>query len=99
MQFSRELRPRVAAGEITVSVRLWARPQVRPGGTHVVPGTGTTIQIDDVELLPFHAITDDDVRASGEPDRESLRTRAAHAGPIANDTLVHRISFHVVPTP
>jgi hypothetical protein len=94
MQFSRELRPRVAAGEITVSVRLWQRPMVRVGGTYAAHGT--SIVIDDIELVPFSAITDADVQASGEPDRETLRTRAAHAGPIADDTLVYRIEFHAV---
>ena len=93
MQFSPDLRERVANGEITVSVRLWARPQVKAGNTYTVHGT--TIVIDDMELLPFHAITDDDVSASGEVDRETLRTRAAHSGPIADDTLVYRIEFHV----
>jgi hypothetical protein len=36
------------------------------------------------------------VRKAGETDRESLRNRAAHAGPIEDDTLVYRIEFHVV---
>ena len=26
--------------------------------------------------------------------RESLRLRAAHAGPIADDTLLYRVEFH-----
>jgi hypothetical protein len=41
-------------------------------------------------------VTRSDVRRSGETDRESLRRRAAHAGPIDDDTLVYRIEFHVV---
>ena len=49
-----------------------------------------------MELLPFAAITDADVRRAGEPDRETLRRRAAHAGPIADGTLLYRIEFHVV---
>jgi hypothetical protein len=54
------------------------------------------IEIDSIELMPFRAVTADDVRQSGERDRESLRERAAHAGPIAEDTLLHRVEFHVV---
>ncbi len=38
----------------------------------------------------------EDVRRSGERDREALRERAAHAGPIGEDTLVYRIEFHAV---
>ena len=58
MQFSRELRDDVLAGDITLSVRLWQRPQVKEGGR--------------------------------------LRDRAAHAGPIHEDTLVYRIELHPV---
>ncbi|GIH19750.1 hypothetical protein Raf01_79220 [Rugosimonospora africana] len=84
------------AGDITVSFRLWARPQVKPGG-HYRVGSGL-IEVDAIELVPFAALTPDDVRAAGEPDRESLRRRAAHAGPIADDTPLYRIEFHPVDT-
>ena len=94
MQFSRELRDDVLAGEITLSVRLWQRPQVKEGGRYRV-GPGM-IEIDAIELVPFAAITDADVRRAGEPDRETLRRRAAHAGPIDEETLVYRIELHVV---
>jgi len=94
MQFSRELRDDVLAGDITVSVRLWTRPQVKEGGRYRV-GLGL-IEIDSVELVPFSAITEDDVRRAGELDRETLRRRAAHAGPIDEDTLVYRIELHPV---
>ncbi|MGN6301836.1 MAG: ASCH domain-containing protein [Angustibacter sp.] len=94
MMFSRDLRERVAGGEITVSIRLWSRPQVKEGGRYRT--AGVVIEIDSIEVLPFSAIGDADVAASGEVDRESLRDRAAHAGPIGDDTLVHRVEFHVV---
>ena len=55
-----------------------------------------TIEIDDIELFPFSSITSRDVRASGEHDREVLRRRAAHSGPIEDDTLVYRVAFHLV---
>lgn len=92
--FSPELRDGVARGEITVSVRLWQRPQVRTGGRY--SSHGFEIEVDSIELLPFSAITAEDVARSGEPDREVLRARAAHAGPITDDTLLYRIEFHVV---
>jgi hypothetical protein len=94
MEFSRELRNDVLAGDITLSVRLWKRPHVRQGGRYRV-GPGE-IEIDAIELVPFAAITGRDVRRTGEPDRETLRRRAAHAGPIDEDTLVYRIEFHTV---
>ena len=92
--FSRELREAVANGDISVSIRLWSRPRVKEGGRYET--AGVVIEVDSVELLPFSAITAEDVRRAGEPDLETLRDRAAHAGPITDDTLVHRIEFHVV---
>ena len=94
MLFSRDLRDRVAGGDITVSIRLWNRPRVKVGGRYRT--AGVVIEIDSLEVLPFSAVTADDVAASGEADREALRHRAAHAGPIRNDTLIHRVEFHVV---
>jgi hypothetical protein len=94
VQFSRELRDDVLSGDITLSVRLWQRPQVKEGGRYRV-GPGQ-IEIDAIELVPFSAITEEDVRRAGEPDRETLRDRAAHAGPIAEDTLVYRIELHAL---
>ena len=93
MMFSRDLRDAVARGEITVSIRLWSRPQVKVGGRY--RSAGVIIEIDSIEVLPFSAVTNEDVAASGEPSREALRDRAAHSGPIHDDTLVHRIEFHV----
>jgi hypothetical protein len=94
MDFSRELRNDVLAGDITLSVRLWKRPRVKAGGRYRV-GLGE-IEVDAIELVPFAAITRADVRRAGEPDRETLHQRAAHAGPIDEDTLVYRIEFHSV---
>lgn len=95
MMFSPELRDGVAAGTISVSIRLWQRPKVRLGGRY--SSHETEIEIDSIELLPFAAVTAEDVARSGERDRDALRARAAHAGPIDDDTLVYRIEFHVLP--
>jgi len=92
VEFSRELRDDVLAGDITLSVRLWQRPRVKEGGRYRV-GLGE-IEIDTIQLIPFSAITEADVRRAGEPDRETLRRRAAHAGPVDEETLVYRIEFH-----
>jgi hypothetical protein len=94
VEFSRELREDVISGDITVSFRLWRRPKVRVGARY--PVGPVYIEIDSVELMPFASITSADVRRSGEQDKESLRQRAAHAGPIGDDTLVYRVEFHLV---
>lgn len=93
MEFSRELRGDVISGDITVSFRLWRRPEVRVGGRY--PVGPVHIEIDSLELMPFSAIAEADVRGC-EKDRESLRERAAHASPIAGDTLLYRVEFHLV---
>lgn len=89
----RDLLSDVLAGDITLSVRLWNR-RVKAGGRYRV-GRGE-IEVDAVELVRFAEVTDEDVQRAGEPDRETLRRRAAHAGPIDEDTLVYRIGFYVV---
>ena len=82
------------SGDITVTFRLWRSPKVTVGGRYRV-GPGQ-IEVDSVEVLPFVEIDESDLLPAGETDLESLRRRAAHAGPIRDDTLVHRIEFHVV---
>jgi hypothetical protein len=94
MEFSPELRERVLAGDITVSFRLWRRAKVKVGGRYRV-GHGQ-IEVESVAMVPFSAITATDLRMAGEEDLEVLRRRAAHAGPIADDTLLFRIEFRPV---
>jgi hypothetical protein len=94
VEFSSELRDGVLSGEITVSFRLWRRPQVKTGGRYRV-GTGL-IEIETVEFVPFSSVTPADVRRSGEVDLDSFRQRAAHAGAIAEDTMVYRLEFYPV---
>jgi hypothetical protein len=94
VEFSRDLRADVLSGRITVTFRLWRQPRVKTGGRYTV-GTGQ-VEIDAIELVPFSSIDETDLRLTGEADLESLRRRAAHAGPIHDETLLYRIEFHAV---
>jgi hypothetical protein len=94
VEFSKELRDAVIAGDISVSFRLWQRPKVRAGGRYRVGPA--TLMVDSIELVPFASITKADVRRSGEESLETLRARAAHAGPIGDETLLYRIEFHIL---
>ena len=94
VQFSPDLRDPVLVGSVTLTYRLWTRPKVKVGGRYAV-GPGW-IEVDDIELVPFATVTARDVRRCGEADHEALRHRTAHAGPVADDTLVYRIEFHAV---
>lgn len=91
--FSKELHDDIAGGDITLSFRLWRRPQVKVGGRYRVGPV--EIQVDAMDQVTFASITKADVRRAGEIDKEALRQRAAHAGPIADDTELYRIAFHV----
>jgi hypothetical protein len=95
VQFSPDLRDRVADGTITVSYRLWSRPKVRVGG--VYRSGSVMIEIDEIDPLPFSSITVEDLARTGESDLEALRRRAAHSGPIHDDTVLYRVEFHVRP--
>jgi hypothetical protein len=94
VQFSPDLREPVLAGSVTLTYRLWTRPKVKVGGRYRV-GPGE-VEVDDIEVVPFSTVTARDVRRCGETDRETLRRRTAHAGPVDDDTLVYRIEFHAV---
>jgi hypothetical protein len=85
------LRDGVLAVDITLSVRLWKRPQVKQGGRYRV-GLGL-IEIDAVELVPSPR-SEADVRRAGRP-RDPARPRGAR-GAIDDDTLVYRIELHAV---
>ena len=92
MQFSPDLRDRVADGTITVSYRLWSRPKVKVGG--IYRSTDIVIEIDDIDLVPFSSVTDEDLPQSGEPDPESFRRRtrrsAGSAGALRARDREHR---------
>jgi hypothetical protein len=94
VDFSRELRALVLSGDITVSFRLWQRARVKAGGRYAVGPA--IIEVDSVELVPFSSVSRADLALTGENDLESLRARAAHAGPIDDGTLLYRVEFHLV---
>ena len=94
MQFTQDSHDAVATGQITVTFRLWKRLHTKVGGRYTVGPV--VIEVDAIEMIPFHAVTKRDIKLAGASSRDALRERAAHAGPIDDDTLVYRIEFHVV---
>jgi hypothetical protein len=93
VEFSKVLHDDIAGGDITVSFRLWRRRHAKVGGRYRVGRV--EIEVDAIDQVTFAAITPADVRRAGEMDVEALRRRAAHAGPITDDTELTRITFHV----
>lgn len=63
MQFVRTLRDRIRSGEITTSVRLWQRPNVRIGGHYSLPpGEIVVTKLSEISLAD---VTPDMARRSG----------------------------------
>lgn len=60
------------------------------------PLQDVVIEVDSINLVPFSSIDDADLALTGERDLESVRRRAAHAGPVHDDTLLYRIEFHII---
>ena len=92
MHFARGTHAGIADGTVDLTFRLWSRPQAKVGGRYVIGVV--TIEVDEMELVPFGTVTEADARRSGYDDREALRAITAHAGPVHDDTLVYRIEFH-----
>lgn len=67
----------VTDGTIRLSFRLWSRGRVKVRWRFI----GVFFVTIEIELLQFSSITDEDLARTGEPDLETLRRRAAHAGP------------------
>ena len=65
VEFSKELHDDIAAGDITVSYRLWRRPHAKVGGRYRVGRVD--IVVDRMDLVPFADIPEDDIRRAESP--------------------------------
>ena len=92
--FGKRSHEAIAAGELTMTFRLWTRPKVKVGGLY--REGHSTIEVDSIELVPFGSISLADARRAGSADLEALRAITAHAGAVHDDTLVYRVDFHLV---
>jgi hypothetical protein len=76
---------RIAAGEITLVFRRWARPRVKPGSTLKTPvGVLEVTAVDVVE-----EITPEDARRAGFDTPEEIERAMPARGPI------HRVALHL----
>jgi hypothetical protein len=96
--FRREDRGRVAAGQITVTYRLWQSAHVKAGKTYAT-GFGE-LYIESVDLLPAAAVESDDLASTGFQSIEEVwRSAGDHTrSAVGPDTLLYRVQFHMVPT-
>ena len=86
MVFTKALRPRVESGEITSTVRIWQRPNVKVGGVYPL-GMGTIV-IESIEEIGMEEITSEMAQDSGFASIEDLLATAKH-GPGERVFLIH----------
>ena len=80
MLFPRADLEGIAAGEITLAFRRWRRPLARAGSTQVT-AIGV-LRIESVETVDPDAVSDEDLRRAGRPDRASLVAEGPHDGAL-----------------
>ena len=90
MQFTKRLRPGIRRGEITCSIRIWQRPQVKVGGRYRVEGGH--IEVDSMRRIELDDITQALARKSGFDTLDDLLEVAQH-GPGKD---VYLITFHFI---
>jgi hypothetical protein len=93
MQFAKRLREGVRSGEITTTVRIWMRLQVKVGGRYRMEEG--EIEVDSIELIGFPEITPQLARASGFLGVLDLLKVAKHG----RGENIYLIRFHYVPPP
>jgi len=91
MQFTKRLREGVRRGEITCTVRIWSRLQVRVGGRYKMEEG--VIEVDSIEPIGFPDITPELARASGFAGVLDLLKVAKHG----KGEKIYLIRFHYVP--
>jgi hypothetical protein len=90
VQFTKRLREGVRRGEITCSVRIWARPHVKVGGRYPM-GDGH-IEVDAIAPITLADITPALARRSGFDSVADLLETAQHGA----GQLVYLVEFHYV---
>ena len=91
MQFTKKLREGVRTGEITCTVRIWLRLQVRVCGRYKMEEG--EIEVDSIEPIGFPDITPELARASGFAGVLDLLKVAKHG----KGEKIYLIRFHYVP--
>jgi hypothetical protein len=76
MMFAKPLRERVRSGEITTSVRIWQRPQVKVGGRY--PHLDGHIEVTRMQEVDLEDITEAMARQGGFDSLEALMKTARH---------------------
>lgn len=93
MRFLKRFWEPIAAGEVTVAVRRWDRPRVVAGRRYRT--AGTILEVDSVEIVKEHTISDELASLAGYQTAAELIHELRHR-PMGATFVVH---FHVAPGP
>ncbi|WP_129793084.1 ASCH domain-containing protein [Sphingosinicella sp. CPCC 101087] len=91
MMFAKRLRHGVREGRITCSVRIWTRPQVKPGGLYRMEDGH--IVVESIRLISFADITGELARRSGLEGVVDLLKVAKHG----SGRNVYLVEFQYLP--
>jgi hypothetical protein len=91
--FTKRLRDGVRRGDITCSIRIWMRPQVKVGNRYRMEEG--EIEVDSVLPISFADITPELARASGFKGLVDLLKVAKHG----RGENVYLVRFHYLPAP
>jgi hypothetical protein len=96
LEFRREDREAVAAGEITVTYRLWKSARVKAGKTY--PTSVGPVLVEAVDLRPAVLIDGSDLPLAGCRSLEDVwRSAGEHTKTqVGPDTLLYRVQFRIV---
>jgi hypothetical protein len=92
--FTADVHAALASGAVTVTFRLWKRPQVKVGGRYRVGVL--TLVVDELDQCRVGDITRAELRRAGFIDADALRARLARRdATFGPDTVLWRVGFHV----
>lgn len=91
--FKKPFWPGLQSGAITLTVRRWQKPHVRPGGRYRCHPIGV-LEVDAVQRVPAGALTEDDARRAGFGSLALLRTYLEELGPLDDATELWRVELH-----
>jgi hypothetical protein len=99
MLFRQRDHEAIEAGDITVTVRAWRRPQARAGGIYRLHARGVVV-VDDVSSLPARALTQADATASGHDSLAALLDDIERGRRGSRELRrLTRVQFHYEPRP
>jgi len=91
--FKKPFHEGLVQGTITLTFRRWQKAKVRAGGRYRCHPIGV-LEVDSISLVTVGALTEDDARRAGFPDRDALLAYLAELGPLDDATEVHRVELH-----